>query len=199
MLYFGRNLKKGFGVTVNPTMVFNLEEFFDQDEDPSDLISPFGKKEIDDIIVNLPCDKAPGPDAFNGYFVKKTWHTLRDDFYVLYQDFYNHSVDMKSINALYITLVPKKDNPEVINDFMPISLLNTSFKLIIKTLSNRLQKKILRLVHENQYGFIKTKSIQDYLGWAFEYPYQCKHSRREIVILKLDFEKDFYVIEHSTS
>jgi hypothetical protein len=46
-------------------MVFNLEEFFDQDEDLSDLISPFDKEEIDDIIVNLPCDKAPGPDGFN--------------------------------------------------------------------------------------------------------------------------------------
>jgi hypothetical protein len=32
---------------------------------------------------------------------------------------------MKSINASYITLVPKKDNPKVINDFRPISLLNT--------------------------------------------------------------------------
>lgn len=83
------------------------------------------------------------------------------------------------------------------NDFRPISLLNTSVKIITKLLGNRLQKVILKLVHENHYGFIKTKCIQDCLGWAFEYLYQCKHSRRGIVVLILDFKKAFDVVEYS--
>ena len=106
-------------------------------------------------MVDFPIDKAPGPDGFNGFFVKKTLHIIRDDLYKLCTDFYDHIADLKSINHSYITLVPKKDNPETVNDFRPISLLNTSMKIITKILANRLQREMPKVVHENQYGFIK--------------------------------------------
>jgi hypothetical protein len=104
---------------------------------------------------------------------------------------------MQSINGSHVTLLPKKSSPMMVSDYMPICLLNTSIKIVTKLLANRLQNTITKLIHKNQYGFIRGRTIQDCLAWAFEYIYMCKISWKQMVILKLDFEKVFDKIEHN--
>ena len=93
-------------------------------------------------------------------------------------------------------MIPKVQSPETVNDYRPITLLNCCLKMITKILANRLQKLILKIIHRNQYGFLRGRSIQDCLAWAFEFIHQCQASGKECVILKLDFSKAYDTIEH---
>lgn len=169
--------------------------FFVQNVDGLELLeTPFTQEEIDSTIKSLLNDKSPGPDGFSNEFLG--WPVIKQDFYNLCNDFYDGAVCLKSINSSYVTLVPKIDVARLVSDFRPISLLNSSVKLVTKLLANRLQPKITALVHKNQYDFIKIRTIQDCLAWAFEYIHLRHHSKNEIVILKLNFEKVFDKIEH---
>ena len=97
-------------------------------------------------------------------FLKKCWPLIKDEFYKLCMDFLNCEVNLESINSSYVTLVPKITNPETVNDFRPISLLSSSLKLLTKILAQALIPEIL---HANQYGFIKSRTIQDCLASRF--------------------------------
>jgi hypothetical protein len=164
-----QSFKDRLGTTNFMGLRFDLSSFFNHTIDLSPLIEPFRKEEVDAVVRALPSDKTPGPDGFNTDFVKKCWSIICDDFYNLCDAFYSKQICLQSINGSYITLIPKKDDAMRVSDYRPISLLNTSVKIITKILANRLQMVLPSLIHKNQYGFIKHRTIQDCLAWALEY------------------------------
>jgi hypothetical protein len=150
--------KERMGTTENLSMKFNLHEIFGYSLDRQlldNLESSFFDKEIEDTIKQLPNEKSPGPDGFNNEFIKACWPIIGSDIKGLIQDFYEEKISLESINDSLITLIPKSESPTSANDFRPISLLNSVLRILTKLLSNRLQKVILKLVHKNQYGFLK--------------------------------------------
>ena len=51
-------------------MKFNLDHLLKDEEIFANLVAPFTNKEIDDVVASMPPNRAPGPDGFNGAFLK---------------------------------------------------------------------------------------------------------------------------------
>jgi hypothetical protein len=127
-----RSYKERMGHSEGMDMQFDLATLLNRVEGLDELTIPFEKKEMDDVIKEMPADRAPGPDDFNGLFVKRCWPIVQNEFYRLAQEFHAGTLNLQNINGSYITLVPKKVVPEGVNDYRPISLTNVCLKFLTK-------------------------------------------------------------------
>ena len=122
----------------------------------------FTEQEVWETIASMPSDRAPGPDGFTGIFYKTAWPIIKADIIRAFNAFWAR--DFRSLNLLneaFMILLRKKDTPEVIKDYRPISLIHSFSKLVAKCLANRLAKFLNSLVSPNQSTFIRGRSIHD--------------------------------------
>lgn len=157
------SFKERMGLLEHNQMIFDLSQLIQPVDGLGQLEAVFSKEEIEGLVHSLPNNKSPSLDGYSNEFIKGCWPLLVSDFFMLCEEFHRGKICLRSINNFHL---PKKEGPQRVSDYRPISLLNSSIKIITKLLANRLQLPIKRLAHQNQYGFIKSRTIQNYLAWA---------------------------------
>ena len=65
------SFKNRMGISNEITMHFDLHDLITPRDNLQSLVEPFETEEINNIVKKMPIDKAPGPDGFNGLFLKK--------------------------------------------------------------------------------------------------------------------------------
>ncbi|GKD32880.1 RNA-directed DNA polymerase, eukaryota, partial [Tanacetum coccineum] len=118
-------------------------------------------EEIKEAVWDCGSSKAPGPDGYSFAFVKKYWGTIQKDLYDFVNLFFASCVMPNGANSSFFTLIPKVNNPTLITDFRPISLIGIHYKIIAKILANRLSKVIDKIVSKEQSAFIAGRQILD--------------------------------------
>jgi len=103
-----------------------------------DLNGKFTKTEVELAISLMQPDKAPRPYGFPAFFFQKCWHFIGDEIVDALEGVRNSGSLLKEVNNTFLSLIPKKEKPENLGDLQPISLCNTIYKILTKTLANRI-------------------------------------------------------------
>jgi hypothetical protein len=131
--------------------------------------------EIHTSINALPKGKAPGNDGLPMEFFNEC---VEETAPILFQAFTTMLCTGRtsaSINKGLITLIPKVGDRAKLNNWRPITLLGSMYKVLAKILAGRVKVALTHIIRPNQMGFVEGRSIidntfmaQEALEWAEE-------------------------------
>jgi hypothetical protein len=109
-------------------------------------------------------------------------------------NFLNNSMFNPSLNLTYLALIPKKSNAAMVSDFRPISLCNVLYKIIAKTIANRLKLVLDKIISPFQTAFMPGRLITDNILVAYEALYTMStrmKGKKGYMAIKLDMSKAY--------
>lgn len=109
----------------------------------------------------------------------------------MFEDFYKGDLDIYHLNFAMLTLIPKESEATSMKKIRPISLLNCSYKIFTKVLTNGLAIVLQRLIVSNQSAFLKGRFILEIVVTVHEVLHSVHSSKEKGLVLKLDYEKAF--------
>jgi len=159
------------------------------------LIRHFSVEEVKAAVWDCDNFKCPGHDGVNFGFIKTFRDMLKDDVMRFLMEFHKNGRLAKGINSTFIALIPKVDNPQRLNDFRPISLVGSMYKILAKVLANRLRSMIGSVVSDSRSAFVKGRQILDGILVANEIVDEAHRCKKDLILFKVDFEKAYDSID----
>ncbi|KAL4324249.1 hypothetical protein GQ457_11G027500 [Hibiscus cannabinus] len=183
--------------TPNSSLLSNIDHCISSNDNTS-LLRPFTDAEIITAFQDINPTKAPGIDGLPGNFFRQHWELIGSDIIQLFHDLLSRKIDMSCVNATTITLISKVEDPVRMQQLRPISLHTVVYKIVSKTILNRMKPFLPGCISENQSTFLKGRLISDNILIAHEllhYLCSSKNLPNKGTTLKFDMEKAFDRVE----
>ncbi|KAA3474993.1 reverse transcriptase [Gossypium australe] len=110
----------------------------------------------------------------------------------------NNGSSLDEINRTLVVLILKTATPKNLKNFRPISLCTVIYKIIAKTIANRLKMVLEECIDDSQSAFVPGRLITDNVLLAYEVLHSLKNKRtgrKCFMALKLDMSKAYDRVE----
>lgn len=106
-------------------------------------------EELSASLKTLPKEKSPGLDGLTNEFFKATWDEVGPNLVEVANEARRRGFLSSGLNTALIVLIPKKGDLLNLENWRPISLMGTAYKIITKALALRIQPYLDGLISHN--------------------------------------------------
>lgn len=109
------------------------------EEHNQEFLQPLTREEVSEAVKQLPSGKALGIDTIPAELYQSMWEDIGEDIFNFVLECINTAYIAEGLNINKIALLPKTEVRKKIQNFRPISLLNTLYKIVAKIYANRMK------------------------------------------------------------
>ncbi|KAM9980051.1 hypothetical protein ACTFIZ_006304 [Dictyostelium cf. discoideum] len=167
-----------------------------------EINQPIEEYEIRLGIEKIQEGKAPGKDGLIPTFYKNHINEILPTITKLYNHFWNTTIPKDFKQGILIIIYKNKGDPNNLDNYRPITLLNVDYKIYSKIINNRILKFLNKVISPFQTGFVPRRLLHDNIITLNS---TIEIIKREIktkddtepIITFYDFEKAFDSISHN--
>ena len=137
-------------------------------------------------------EKTPGSDGLSAEFYLAFWESVGKELV----DSLNYAFECGELTISQrigiITLIPKKHKDKTLLDnWRPISLLNTDYKIATRAIASRISKILPNIIHSDQTGYVKKRFIGKNIRLISGVIERCQYTRTPGIALFFRFQEGF--------
>lgn len=125
-------------------------------------------EEIWTAVRSLGSNRSPGIDGITASFFKCFWHIVGPVVCMAMKDYFESNNMPPQWKETLIVLIPKTNNADCPEKFRPISLCQSTYKIVAKILVGRLKGLLPGLISKEQGAFVPNRTISDHCLLAQE-------------------------------
>ncbi|KAL4392029.1 hypothetical protein AHAS_Ahas03G0304200 [Arachis hypogaea] len=162
-------------------------------EDYAELAKEASRKEVKNAIFNMGSWKAPGSDEIPAKFFQHSWDIVAESLTSWVKDIFQDPRNIREVNQMLITIIPKNPAPKNFSHFRPISLCNVCYKVITKIVASRLKNFIPTLIANTQSSFVPGRVSADNILVVQEvvHTMRSRNQCKGLMAIKIDLEKAY--------
>ncbi len=116
-------------------------------------------KELKKSLDSSNMSSCPGWDGISYKCLSKLWEFIKVPMVNIATESFDSGLLSSTLRTGMLKLIPKGKNNTRVEEWMPISLLSTSYKVISGVVVARLEKTLPHIIGRSQKGFLKYKNM----------------------------------------
>ena len=161
------------------------------------LEEPVTMEELFQAIKLGKPNKAPGRAGICPEFIKKTWEVIKYNLLEIMNDMYRDGIISDQQNHGIRDCLPKNPDPMRIEDYRPLTLMNTDYKLFTRFIANRLRPWLIDILQPSQHCGLSGNTAFDAVATIRDAVAYAETTGTPVCVLAIDFKEAFDRISHS--